>query len=63
MVGTEQIYESGRTRLGGECIRVTFDFSHFTMDHQRYTPFDIDKGADKLFFIGTAFMIFFLFLM
>ena len=33
------------------------------MDHQRYTPFDIDKGADKLFFIGTAFMIFFLFLM
>ena len=33
------------------------------MDQQRYEPFDIDKGADKLFFIGSAFMIIFLFLM
>ena len=33
------------------------------MDQQRYEPFDIDKGADKLFFIGSAFMIICLFLM
>ena len=33
------------------------------MNQQRYEPFDIDKGADKLFFISAAFMILFLFLM
>ena len=33
------------------------------MDQQRYEPFDIDKGADNLFFIGSAFMVLLWFLL
>jgi hypothetical protein len=33
------------------------------MDQPRYEPFEIDKGADKVFFIGSAFMVLFLFLL
>ena len=36
---------------------------HITMDQQRYEPFDIDKGADNLFFIGSAFMVLLWFLL
>ena len=28
-----------------------------------YEPFDIDKGSDKLFLIGTAWIVLFLFLL
>ncbi len=33
------------------------------MEQQRYEPFDIDKGADKVFLIGSSFIILFLFLL
>ena len=33
------------------------------MDQQPYDLFDIDKGTDKLFFIGTTFIVLFLFLL
>jgi len=28
-----------------------------------YEPFDIDKGADKVFFIGATWIVLFLFLL
>jgi|GEM_PF-870518 len=34
-----------------------------TMEKQRYEPFDIDKGADKVFLIGSSFIVLFLFLL
>ena len=33
------------------------------MEKQRYEPFDIDKGADKVFLIGSSFIVLFLFLL
>ena len=33
------------------------------MNQQPYDLFDIDKGTDKIFFIGTSFIILFLFLL
>ena len=33
------------------------------MEQQRYDPFDIDKGADKVFLIGSSFIVLFLFLL
>lgn len=33
------------------------------MEQQRYEPFDIDKGADKVFLIGSSFIVLFLFLL
>ncbi len=33
------------------------------MDQQPYDLFDIDKGTDKIFFIGTSFIVILLFLL
>jgi len=33
------------------------------MEQQRYQPFDIDKAPDKVFLIGSSFIVLFLFLL
>jgi len=33
------------------------------MNQQPYDLFDIDKGTDKIFFIGTSFIVLLLFLL
>ena len=49
-------------RFGSEWTIIN-NLSLNTMEQQRYEPFDIDKGADKVFLIGSSFIVLFLFLL